>query len=53
MRVNRIWAFHKWFPVAIAMPRMLAELRRKPELGMLGGEMWGEAWTLLGISGSP
>ncbi len=47
MRVNRIWACHRWFPVAIAMPRMLAELRRKPELGMLGGEMWGGRTTLM------
>ncbi len=35
MRINRIWALHKWFPVFLAMPRMLAELKKQPELGML------------------
>ena len=28
MRVNRLWAVHQWVPVMLAMPRMLAELRR-------------------------
>lgn len=35
MRINRIYAVHKWLPVAIAMPRMLAELSKKPEAGLL------------------
>src|ERR1700722_19957485 len=35
MRINQLWAMHKWLPVAKAMPRMLRELFRKPELGML------------------
>lgn len=35
MRVNRAWLLHKWLPVAQAMPRMLAELGRRPELGLL------------------
>jgi Domain of unknown function (DUF4188) len=34
-RINRIWKVHKWFPVFTAMPRMLAELGRAPELGLL------------------
>ncbi|MES2584289.1 MAG: DUF4188 domain-containing protein [Pseudomonadota bacterium] len=29
------------------MPRMLAELQAKPELGMLGGEMWFGRTTIL------
>jgi hypothetical protein len=35
MRINRFWKPHKWLPVATAMPRMLAELARTPDLGLL------------------
>jgi hypothetical protein len=35
MRVNRPWKLWTWLPVASAMPRMLAELARRPELGLL------------------
>ena len=35
MRVNRFLQFGKWIPVAKAMPAMLAELKRQPELGLL------------------
>ena len=35
MRINNLWAVHKWLPVSRAMPRMLAELKRQPELGLL------------------
>ena len=35
MRINNLWAVHKWLPVALAMPRMLAELAKKPEAGLL------------------
>jgi hypothetical protein len=35
MRVNRIFALHKWMRVAAAMPPMIAELKRNPALGML------------------
>ncbi|MFT3957080.1 MAG: DUF4188 domain-containing protein [Piscinibacter sp.] len=40
MRVNRPLLVHKWFPVASAMTRMLAELRAHPEMGFLHAEMW-------------
>jgi hypothetical protein len=40
MRFNRPWKIHRWFPVMSAMPRMLAELERQPELGFLGGHLW-------------
>jgi hypothetical protein len=40
MRINNPLLFHKWVPVAAAMPRMLKELFRKPELGFLHGEIW-------------
>ncbi|KUL26165.1 DUF4188 domain-containing protein [Streptomyces regalis] len=36
MRINRFWAVHHWFPVALAMPRMLRELQKAPERGLLG-----------------
>ncbi len=35
MRFNKLLAVHKWFPVAAAMPRMLAELSKKTEAGLL------------------
>ena len=35
MRINNLGAVHKWLPVARAMPRMLTELRKQPELGLL------------------
>lgn len=40
MRVNAPWKVHKWAPVFSAMPRMLGELYRRPELGLLHHEMW-------------
>ena len=43
MRVNRWWKVWRWLPVAAAMPRMLIELDRQPELGLL------HARTLFGI----
>lgn len=35
MRLNKLWAIHKWLPVVAAMPSMLKELRSKPETGLL------------------
>jgi hypothetical protein len=35
IRLNRWWKFWQWLPVFQAMPRMLIELGRHPELGML------------------
>lgn len=40
MRLNQPWKIHKWLPVAIAMPRMLKELKQKPEMGLLHADMW-------------
>lgn len=36
MRVNKPWKLHKWLPVFMAMPRMLRELEKRPEAGLLG-----------------
>ena len=42
MRVNRLHRPDKWMPVAAAMGRMLPELFRQPELGLLGSRTrWG------------
>lgn len=35
MRINKLWAMRRWMRVAAAMPRMLAELKRNPDLGLL------------------
>ena len=40
MRINNPLKVHKWLPVALAMPRMLNELYRQPELGFIHAEMW-------------
>jgi fumigallin biosynthesis monooxygenase-like protein len=40
MRINRFWKIHKWLPVALAMPRMLRELKGDPLSGFLGFESW-------------
>lgn len=47
MRINAPWKIHRWLPVTRAMPRMLAELEARPEMGMLGGEMWFGRTTIL------
>jgi len=47
MRINRAWKLAKWLPVFFAMPRMLDELRRRPELGFLGGHLWFGRTTLV------
>lgn len=36
MRVNRWWRPDLWMPVFLAMPKMLAELSKDPESGLLG-----------------
>ena len=35
MRINKPWKFWRWLPVSTAMPRMLIELAKQPELGLL------------------
>jgi len=36
MRFNQLWRVWKWFPVVVAMPRMLIELQKNPDLGLVG-----------------
>jgi Domain of unknown function (DUF4188) len=38
LRINNPLLVHKWWPVTRAMPRMLEELNRQPELGFLHAE---------------
>ena len=40
MRINKPWKLHKWVPIFLAMPRMLRELSRHPELGLLGYQLF-------------
>jgi hypothetical protein len=35
MRINQLWRIDRWFPVFLAMPRMIIELRKNPSLGLL------------------
>ncbi|MFC3831985.1 MULTISPECIES: DUF4188 domain-containing protein [Deinococcus] len=44
-RINQPWNVPAWLPVVRAMPRMLSELQRHPELGLLGGQ--GHGTTLI------
>jgi len=36
MRINSWWKIHRWLPVVRAMPRMMAELMKRPGSGLLG-----------------
>ena len=38
MRINQLWAVHKWMPVAAAMPPIEVALRKNPAKGLLGLE---------------
>ncbi len=47
MRINRLFLLHKWLPVTFAMPRMLKELFKRPELGMLHAQTFLSGRTVL------
>ncbi|MET0146945.1 MAG: DUF4188 domain-containing protein [Ilumatobacteraceae bacterium] len=47
MRFNKPWKVHRWGPVFVAMPKMLAVIRQHPELGCLGGQNWLGRTTIL------
>lgn len=36
MRINKLWQIWNWFPVFLAMPRMIVELMKNPDLGLRG-----------------
>jgi len=39
MRINAFWKVHRWLPIFLVAPRMVRELRRDPDSGLLGN--WG------------
>ena len=47
LRVNQPLKFYKWVPVFMAMPKMLVELYRQPELGFLHAESWYGRTTIM------
>lgn len=47
MRINRLLLFHKWLPVTFAMPRMLTELFKRPELGLLHAQTFISGRTVM------
>lgn len=48
MRVNRLLAIPSWTRVAAAMPPMIAELKRQPELGLLHAQFF-MYWRGVGV----
>jgi hypothetical protein len=49
MQVNKPLLVHKWWPVAMAMPRMLKELMQNKELGLLHVETFVGGRVLMGL----
>ncbi|WP_446743887.1 DUF4188 domain-containing protein [Silvibacterium acidisoli] len=49
MRINYFLLPHKWMPVAAAMPRMLRELAKHPEMGLLDASAYLGGRTLMTI----
>jgi hypothetical protein len=40
MRINRLFSFHKWIPVAKAMGPMIKELYENPDIGFISTEFF-------------
>ena len=47
VRINQPLKVHKWLPVVKAMPKMITELYRQPELGFLHAESWFSRITMM------
>lgn len=47
MRINKPWKIHKWLPVSMAMPKMLNELYKNPEVGLINHESWFGRTTIM------
>ena len=47
MRINQLFAVHRWWPVFIAMGPMLRELARFPEKGLLHSRVYWSGRTVL------
>jgi hypothetical protein len=46
MRINKLLHIHRWLPTLLAMPRLVKELRRRPELGLLHAELFMSGRTI-------
>jgi hypothetical protein len=49
MRLNKLWKVHRWWPVSVAMPRMLRQLAEHPDLGLLGARFTRSGRTITSI----
>lgn len=49
MRVNRWRKVRSWWPVFVAMPRMLRELAERPDVGLLGARSYWSGRTFLTV----
>lgn len=47
MRINEPLKINKWFPVSMAMPKMIKELYQNKEHGFLSAEMWFGRTTIM------
>ena len=47
LRINKPWKLHRWLPVFMAMPTMLKELYRNPDLGFVHQESWFGRTTIM------
>ena len=47
MRINKLWKIHKWLPVFIAMPKMITELYKNPDIGFISHEQWFGRTTIM------
>src|SRR5207237_2228917 len=47
MRINNFWKINHWLSVGKAMPKMIKELFKSPESGMLGAEYWFGRTTIM------
>jgi len=48
MRLNKLWAVHRWLPIFLVAPRMVSELRDDDESGLLGSRTW-LGWRTVGF----
>jgi hypothetical protein len=47
MRINKLWKIHKWLPVSLAMPKMINELDKNPDIGLISHEQWFGRTTIM------
>ncbi len=47
MRINKLWKIHKWLPVFLAMPKMINELYKNPDIGFISHEQWFGRTTIM------